>query len=67
VTAAVQDTGVDEQLERLRKNWQVGAHYQKRAMGDHSHPPPEAVFTCGILWHSNREPRVVNINDSIVS
>jgi hypothetical protein len=58
----------DEQLKRLRRNWQVEALYQTRALGDHRvRPPPPpfdpslavAIFTCGSLRYSNREPRVI--------
>jgi hypothetical protein len=71
---SLQDTsGADEQLERPRKNSQVGALYQTRVPGIPPRPPPlnslvaVAVFTCGILRYSNREPHVVMINDSDVS
>jgi hypothetical protein len=70
----LQDTsGVDEQLERRRKNLHVGALYQNTGSGRPPRPPPlnpllaVAVLPCGILWYSNREPHAVMINDSDIS
>jgi hypothetical protein len=59
-------SGVDEQLERLRKNWQVGALYQKRALGDHPVRLPLIGYFCGgihLRYFTVFEPRIARCHD----
>jgi hypothetical protein len=67
VTVAVgslQNTsGVDEQLERLWKNWQVGALCQTRAQGDHPVRFPTCYGGNHLRYFTVFEPRIARCRD----